>query len=1236
MMPSERITRTPPTPPASVALNTSIKRFSRIGRKQSNGSVQSSSSSGTARSIESVGVRQPAKIKVRQHQHRLSCVFRRSVLGHRGEMTTAGNEMAVMDDLSELSNHITAPGILKIFGNEICEGANYKSVLATTHSSARELVKEALERYSLSKTEADAYVLCDVIGRIGEQDWHPECLRVVGDNERPLLLQSLWKPREGFARRFEIQRRASVEERTSKDKDTVTAGINAQARRLQKTRSRGRSVVLDGGGVDGVEGGGPALQKSLSEADLGPECLIQPGPSPEPQETLTSQSLRWGGGAHKMLCSPDSEREETESSADNSTEYSFHPPQNLPYFLLLQGFSYTQDFIIYPLTGSCTDFGNGAEKSERENAVGVDLWAPDIQPQHCSVRRLAAAPTSELEFSREPGLTVLTPLNGAVVKRNGAVINREVQLQSGDIIGLGAHYLFMFKDPTDEAGLACAVNLPWLGEPFGVYSPRMPPLCKMCILSISRDPQVPEALEKALPCLRGTDGRPLVLSYAVAQEARVLQEIFTRVDHRDEMHKLASSFMLCLCLQQSATHFPMADLRRLLLQITNEVQMAVWESAQELAALQPEIGNGEEPEALCAVSTEKLLGGLKPLVLWMANSIELLHFIHQEVPRLLHGISQEEEEEEEDCMAVLELRLSTIRPASEEAMTVLEEVVLFTFQQCVYYLTKSRKAALNWREREQKARRGMLRDHLSHKELLSDPLLPARCCKAQRPSVCASSGSLPVVCRVVRPWSRRVLFIFTKRIIRWSLLYRGLPSLLDSNPFSENGQMQIPEDVGSVLDIFTKTMNLVKDFHVHPEITLQLFTYLFFFGNTFLFNLLMERGSEGSFYTWSCGVQIRANLDLLMDWAYAASLGELAQNYLLKLSSAVNLLAMPREHLLQASWSSLRVEFAHLSPAQLHHMLGEYHLRQACPPAWTPSSDEAEAALRAADILESFDDHPPLILPLDGFLLDIKKPFTESSLIKQLSQLQMTINNLESSSHATQSSQCGSAVPLKARRTKMEVAPRTHLEQRHTEVALSRDTVPACSEGSGDLDSCETLLAQKLKALMLQSEKQYCQNSAGHLAQDASCLLTPPNTPQSSDLAEPETECQDPHPQHQTAQCRDTVTQGEGGCEKHEIGEDEVFVVELQRAPSGLGLALVNGLETPLKMSGIYIKSVIPGTPAALSHKLRSGDRILAVNGLGLLDVDYHTGRELLQRSGESLRLLLSRESVYKAGVPKH
>lgn len=79
-------------------------------------------------------------------------------------------------------------------------------------------------RYGLSKEEAESYILCDTIGSTGKHQWRTEGFRVVGDNEKPLLLQSLWKPREGLARRFEIQRRSWVEERTSKDKDTITAG----------------------------------------------------------------------------------------------------------------------------------------------------------------------------------------------------------------------------------------------------------------------------------------------------------------------------------------------------------------------------------------------------------------------------------------------------------------------------------------------------------------------------------------------------------------------------------------------------------------------------------------------------------------------------------------------------------------------------------------------------------------------------------------------------------------------------------------------------------------------------------------------------------------------------------------------------------------------------------------------------------------------------------------------------
>lgn len=41
--------------------------------------------------------------------------------------------------------------------------------------------------------------------------------------------------------------------------------------------------------------------------------------------------------------------------------------------------------------------------------------------------------------------------------------------------------------------------------------------------------------------------------------------------------------------------------------------------------------------------------------------------------------------------------MSSTRTACEEAMTVLEEVIMFTFQQSVYYLTKVSAAARNRR-----------------------------------------------------------------------------------------------------------------------------------------------------------------------------------------------------------------------------------------------------------------------------------------------------------------------------------------------------------------------------------------------------------------------------------------------------------------------------------------------------------------------------------------------------------
>lgn len=1098
------------------------RRLAKLGRKPSNGSLQSTQSDSTVRSSESVGVRQPAKSKIRRHNNRLSNVFNHSPnlrgdrASRRSNASDSGSlsgDVRAPDDPSELSHQKSAPGILKIFGSDICQGAHYKSVLATVQSEAKELVKEALERYCLEKEDPRDYVLCDVIGQTGaDHQWKRECFRVVGDSERPLVLQSLWKPKEGFSRRFEIQRRSSVEEQSLKSRDTVTAGLNAQLRRMQKSRSRVASLFVDG---NCEEAEGLGLWRSLSDMDvsaMGKEAL-------RAQQTATALREDPEAEADKETLRLGLEKEETESSDDNTTQYSIHPPFDFPYFLLLQGYSHRQDFVIYLMSGTTTIFGCCQEHSngEDEERLKVDilLFAPDVLPQHCCVRRLDCTNTASGE-SKKTTTTMLKPLHGAPVSRNGFLLKDEVELCPGDLVGLGKHYLFMFKDPTSTSG--SSQTPPWMT--------KLCPNAELKTSCLSCEPSKKLQGKLLAPRWRDLEGTEAVLSYELDQEELILEKILTLLDPSGGEPKLTPAFLLSLCIQHSVSKFELEHLRKLLLRIASQIQQVMWDKTKELAAIQPETDGESEP-----LSTENLIPGLRPLVLWMANSIELLHFIQHEVPQLLSY------NQHKDDQADLESEMSSTRAACEEAMTVLEEVIMFTFQQSVYYITKN--------------------------------------------------------------------------------MYAALPGLLDGNPFSDTGQLKVPEGLRHVLDVLKEALKLLTAFQVHPDISLQLCAYLFFFINASLFNALMERGSVVGFFQWSRGVQIRANLDLLMDFTQSIGLSDVAAEFFQKLSAAVNLLATPKETLLQASWSALRAEFAALSPAQLHHMLREYGSGRACPLAWSPAAEEREAALRTADILESFDNHPPLILPSATFNLELGKAIVDQGLFEQLSAMQKFIQEL----------------PRTEKTDPEEVQQTLAVSQSTTQTCLGAPPDLGPDQGSppaepshprgphSDLSSCEAELAHKLKSLEIQNALPGQADLASHksLALDPSCLLTPPNTPQGMELAELEADLREGADQQRRA----------NGCPEKRVVEEsdseEVFTVELQKGPHGLGLALVDGTKTPLQMSGIYVKSVVPESPAALCQKLKIGDRILAVNGISLVGMDYHTGRELIRSSGDTLKLLVAK-----------
>lgn len=93
------------------------------------------------------------------------------------------------------------------------------------------------------------------------------------------------------------------------------------------------SLFVDGSGEDAD---GLGIWRSLSEMDL-PAMGREAGRAAksalreDPEAEADKEVLRLG-----------MEKEETESSDDNTTQYSIHPPFDFPYFLLLQGYSHRQ------------------------------------------------------------------------------------------------------------------------------------------------------------------------------------------------------------------------------------------------------------------------------------------------------------------------------------------------------------------------------------------------------------------------------------------------------------------------------------------------------------------------------------------------------------------------------------------------------------------------------------------------------------------------------------------------------------------------------------------------------------------------------------------------------------------------------------------------------------------------------------------------------------------------------
>ncbi|XP_077061447.1 ras-associating and dilute domain-containing protein isoform X2 [Siphateles boraxobius] len=1075
----------------------------------------------------------PSKNRLKRQSRTFTQVLYRT-LSYRDRRSVTDLPEQVRDDPAELSTQSSAPGVLKIFGDEISAGANYKSVLATPRSSAQELIKEALDRYSLNKASVCTYVLCDVIGRFEGPDrrWRTECLRALGNNEKPLLLQDLWKPKEGYSRRFELRRRAEVEELAAKEKDTVTADINAQARKLQRNRAKGTMTLQHGS----------SFCRSLSETSL--NLVGLPGEEPKRYYSTLPGPIRTRSARDSEI------RKERDGGGVKHSLY------QSPHLLLLQGYN-QQDCLVYLLNREQHTVGQETA-SARPN---ICLSSPDVLPLHCRIRRAVQRRSSSDQR------LLLEPVAHGNVLVNFMRIERPTPLHHGDLLSFGAHYIFLYKDPlsakplpaqtlTRLRALARLCDSEWGGVP------EKGEACRMCG-AVLHEPVASRRSSKA-PA-RVAQKRKLALEFERAHEDALVNRVLTLIEPSGDDHKLTPAYLLCLCIKHSANTFPPGSFGKLLLKISKRIQTIAWEKTKELAQKQAQ---HQDPASLSLLSISDLVPDLQFIFFWMSNAIEILYFIQQKSPAYMQTI-----ELMDDKAGSKESLLSATISANEEAMTILEEVIMYTFQQCVYYITKT--------------------------------------------------------------------------------LYVVLPGLLDCNPFGTESSSEqcrravgvcvcavcvMPEAVRRVVSVFQTTSDLLQQYQVHAEIQSQMFAYLFFFTNVSLFNQLIDKGPARGWFQRSRVLQIQASVKMLLDWAKGVGHNHLAQKFFAKFCSAVSILATTPQQLSQMSWKALCAEHPSLKPVQLHRILTQYQLMAELGPLpiWQPSSEDEAYIYRTVDLLESFENHPPIVLPSAGFKVDLESDSVEDSIYRQLLYVRHFVWGLRTKTHPSN----GCADRQEAQREPPQPHSNSHAAppirgEGEGEVRGSSAGLGGRGEGAGAEERPRDKPPHSIHHRNGTSIRYANQTQAS----DSSCILTPPNTPLYPEHTYIHSNTQSNlvhYPEHASQEHTHTHSHTKSnGCMRSTPEHKKIngFIsngieVDLDKGPYGLGMGLIDGLHTPLNSPGIYIRTLIPDGPAAADGRLCIGDRILAVNGTSLIGADYQSAVDLIRLGGGRLRFLVAKSDL--------
>jgi hypothetical protein len=391
----------------------------------------------------------------------------------------------------------------------------------------------------------------------------------------------------------------------------------------------------------------------------------------------------------------------------------------------------------------------------------------------------------------------------------------------------------------------------------------------------------------------------------------------------------------------------------------------------------------------------------------------------------------------------------------------------------------------------------------------------------------------------------------------------------------------------NVLKVLNETMNLLRGSRVNAALTIQLFSQLFHYISTWLFNKLINDNRSGlcSRY-W--GAKLSRRLDKIQLWAAKQGLELAADCHLAKIIQAAFLLQASKHDIQDLSVISSNC-FA-LNSFQLKCLLKNYMPAQGEPAisyqlannlisiAQNTADELLKSEGRLVQVEEEVDLKLPFLLPEDGHSCDVIKGLP-NGLLDYLENLQnlglcwLLQNRQGTGSWTEYMSQFGSANNSNSLNEQDEL---DNLQQQQQQQLFQQQQQQPQPQ-QNIYDNSEKRLTNIIEST---------QNLAIKI-DDASVLEQQP----------------------------------------------QIVKLILYKKNGGLGLSIVGAIGQNQTNTGIYIKSVVAGGAADLDGRLETGDLLIAVDENSLIGITQEKAAEILTKSGPNVCLTVAKQAAYYHGL---